>query len=54
MATKQELASYLTNLHHLMEAQEATAVAKSQVLVDEYNKIWGELKTAITEENKPK
>lgn len=54
MATKEDLASYLVNLHTLMEAQEATAVAKSQLLVDEYNRTWGELKTAITEENKPK
>jgi hypothetical protein len=46
-----DIAQYLVNLHTLMEAQDATGVTKSTLLVNEYNKHWGLLRTAIEKEN---
>lgn len=52
MGSKYELAQYLTNLHTLLSAQDqAGGLSKSQVLLDEYNRSWGQLKDAIAKEN---
>lgn len=52
MPTKFELAEYLINLHAIMSAQEETGgLMKSRLLVDEYNKQWGVLKSIIEKEN---
>lgn len=51
--TKADIASYLVNLHTLMDAQFANPVADvSQTLAGEYTKHWGLLKEAIAKENK--
>lgn len=50
--SKFELASYLVNLHNLLEAQEAAgSVQKSTTLAEEYEKNWSLLKSTITKEN---
>lgn len=47
--TAPEIAEYLVNLHTLLTAQDAAGgINKSNTLVDEYNKQWGLLKEAIT------
>lgn len=52
MPSKFELASYLVNLHNLLEAQEAAgSVQKSSTLAEEYEKNWSLLKSTITKEN---
>lgn len=51
MATKYELANYLSSLHSLMEGQDKNGLLKSTLLGDEYTKHWGLLKQAITEDN---
>lgn len=49
---KDEIASYLVNLHTLMDAQFANPIADvSQTLAAEYTKHWGLLKEAIAKEN---
>lgn len=48
---KTELASYLVDLHNLMEAQDDVGLTKSSLLADEYNKHWGLLRTEIEKEN---
>lgn len=50
---KSELASYLVNLHNLLEAQEKTvARAKSKWVLAEYEKTWQEFQDAVAKENK--
>lgn len=50
---KAELATYLVNLHTLMQAQTASSHAlASSVLAKEYEKHWGLLKETITNEEK--
>lgn len=52
MPSKYELASYLTNLHTLLEAQSKGVVSvPSTVLAEEYERNWGLLKDIITKEN---
>lgn len=49
---KIEIASYLVDLHNLLQAQESTGgTAKSNTLLNEYNKYWVLLKETITKEN---
>lgn len=53
MADKHALASYLVNLHTIMEAQEAMGtIQKSRVLADEYNRGYAELKKLIEDETR--
>lgn len=51
-SSKFELAEYLVDLHTLLMAQEqAGGLAKSDTLLNEYNKNWGLLKDIINKEN---
>lgn len=51
---KYQQAAYLVNLHTLLEAQEATAINKSSVLLQEYNEAWAEFKADIQEAQEAK
>lgn len=52
MPDKFQIASYLVNLHTLLEAQSKGVVSiPSTTLGDEYEKYWSQLKSIITKEN---